>query len=465
MQMEAELGPNKTIMILDGMRQDEKGLSPISDVLTDVLKQYGAQVHVFSPRNLKLAHCIGCFGCWLETPGFCRFKESAYKEIFKAWMQSELVILVTPVTFGGYSSPVKQIVERIVPALLPYMGLYHGEFHHRPRYSKYPRLIGIGLQDKPNAAEADIFKLLVGRHAIDMHAPSYAAEVINSNDNINNLRKTFLSLLTRNDALRAGNSIKKLLQPVEGMNAKSELNGEQHALLIVGSPKTRSNSTSGVLGNYILDRMKEQKWLTESLTLKTELETPEGEAALLSAVDRADLLVLAFPLYVDALPYLLTRALEIIAGHRRNTSQRRPLRLFAISNNGFPESYQNNVALAICRNFAISTDMIWMGALAMGAGESIISGAPLTQKSELGFPLIKIHTALKTSADALARGQVVPVEAMRSLAGVPIPFTPFFIWRMMFANGSTAFWNNRAAKNGISKQQILAKPLESDAVS
>jgi len=452
-------------MILNGTQAGEKDLSLVMGVLNDVLRQNGAQVQVFSTGNLKLAHCIGCFGCWLETPGICRFKEPVYQKIFKAWMKSDVVILLTPVTFGGYSSPVKQIVERIVPALLPYMASYHGEIHHKPRYSRYPRLIGIGVQDKPNAAEADIFKLLVGRHAIDMHAPNYATEVVNYNDNVDNLRKTFLSLLTRNDTLRAGNSIKKLLQPVEIMKAKSEPNREQHALLIVGSPKTLSNSTSSVLGNCVLDRLKEQSWQTEALTLKTDLETPEGEAALLSAVDRVDLLILAFPLYVDALPYLVTRALEVIARHRWNTAQRRPLRIFAISNNGFPESYQNNVALSICRNFAISTDMIWMGALAMGSGEAIISGSPLNQKSALGFPLNKVQSALTASADALAQGQEVPAESVRSLAGVQIPFTPFFVWRIMALYGSTAFWNNRAAKNGVSKQQILAKPLESDAVS
>ena len=463
--MEAESSLKTKIMILDGTGADGKDLSPILGVLTDVLKQKGTQLRVFSPGTLKLAHCIGCFGCWLETPGCCRFKEPSYQEIFKSWMRSDLVILLTPVTFGGYSSSVKKIVERIVPALLPYMARYHGEFHHRPRYSKYPRLIGIGLQDKPDPAEAEIFKLLVGRHAIDMHAPSYAAEVIRSNDNADNLRETFRSLLARNDALPAGKSIKKLLQPAGVTKAKSELDRVQKALLVVGSPKTLSQSTSGVLGNYIFDRLKEQKWRTESLTLKTDLETPDGEAALISAVDRADLLVLAFPLYVDALPYLLTRALEVISVHRRNTAQRRPLRLFVISNNGFPESYQNNVALAICRNFALSTDMLWMGALAMGAGESIISGSPLTRKSELGFPLTKIQLALKTSADALARGQAVPAKAARSLAGVPIPFIPSFVWKIMFANGSTAFWNDRAAKNGISKQKILDKPLERDAAS
>jgi multimeric flavodoxin WrbA len=456
--MEAASNHQQKIMVLDGISHGENDRSLILDTLTDVLQKNSDQVKVFNPENLRLAHCIGCFGCWLETPGICRFKEPAYQEIFRAFMQSDIVIILSPVTFGGYSSPVKRIVERTVPVLLPYMAVYNGDIHHKPRYSKYPRLIGIGFQDKPDAAAADIFKLLVGRHAIDMHAPSYAAEVIDTNENIEKLRQTFQSILTRKDALCGGKSIKNLVPPGEAIKLNFEANRKPRALLIVGSPKTLSKSTSGVLGNFILDQLKEQKWQTESLPLKTDLETPEGEQALINAVERADLLILAFPLYVDSLPYLLTRALEVIASHRNNT-QNHPLYVFAVANNGFPESYQNNVALSICRQFAKSSNLTWAGALMMGAGESIISGAPLTQKSDLGFPLTKIITALRSSADALAQGRIIPTGAIKSLAGVPIPLTPFFVWRLMFINGSTAFWQKRAAEHGIDKEKMLAQPL------
>ena len=452
---------NQKVTVIDGAAGSEKS-DFFLRILSDVFKQSGAEVRVFSACDLKISNCIGCFGCWLETPGFCRFKEPAYLEIFKAWVQSDTVVLLTPVTFGGYSSQLKQIVERIVPALLPYMASCHGEIHHRPRYSKNPRLIGIGVQDKPNTDEAEIFQLLVGRHAIDIHAPSYAAEVIGVNGNAENLRRVFQSLLTRRDILRLGKSIKQLMPLGEVREVHSEPKRMQRALLIVGSPKTLSNSTSSVLGNYILDRIKEQGWETESLTLKTDLKTPEGEVSLLSAVDRADLLIFAFPLYVDALPYLMTRALELIGSHRQNNDQCRPLRLFAIANNGFPEAYQNNLALSICRNFAASTGITWLGSLALGAGESIIGGEALKQRSDLGFPLYKIHSALKRAADALTQNRPIPLEAIRNLAGSPIPYTPFFVWRFLFIRGSIGFWEKRASGFGVNRKHILAQPYSAN---
>ena len=79
------------------------------------------------------------------------------------------------------------------------------------------------------------------------------------------------------------------------------------------------------------------------------MRTEERTGELLAAVDRADLVILAFPLYVDSLPYLVTQALEQIAARRAGeTDIRRPLFL-AIANCGFPEVRHNATALAICR--------------------------------------------------------------------------------------------------------------------
>jgi multimeric flavodoxin WrbA len=459
-QRKTESMSKEKIVVLDGTPTGEENLTSILTILTDVLKQNGAKVQVFSLRNMKLAHCIGCFGCWLETPGICRFREPGGLEILKAIMQSGTIVLLTPVTFGGYSSQLKQIVDRFPSHLLPYFGVYHGEIHHRPRYLRYPRWVGIGVQESPNTVEANIFKLIVGRNAINLHAPSYAAQVISSTDNPDNLHKVFQSLLTRKDQLPRGKSVKPLMPPGEALANRRESDGVPRACLIVGSPKTLSNSTSSVLGNYLLDRLKEHGWETESLTLKTNLCTGSGEAALLATVDRADLLIFAFPLYVDALPFLMTRALELIAKHRRMSGQPRLQRLFAIANNGFPESYQNNLALSICRNFAASSDIIWMGSLAMGAGEIICGGEPLKPRSAQGFPLTHITGALNAAADALAQGQAVRPQAIRGIAKNPIPYTPFLVWRWLFTFNGGKWWQKRASGHGVDKQRMLARPYD-----
>ena len=78
----------------------------------------------------------------------------------------------------------------------------------------------------------------------------------------------------------------------------------------------------------------------------------EGEAALPHSVDRAGLILLVFPLYADAVPFLVTKALAVIANHRRASGRPTPQRLVAIVNSGFPETRQNAVALAFCQEFA-----------------------------------------------------------------------------------------------------------------
>jgi multimeric flavodoxin WrbA len=449
---------NKKFVVIDGSATGEDNLISKLGILTDVLKQSGAEIQVFSPRNMKLAHCIGCFGCWLETPGICRFRETDGQEIIKAMIRSDTIVLFTPVTFGGYSSQLKRIVDRFLPHLLPYFGVYHGEIHHRPRYLRYPRWVGIGVQDSPNTAEANTFKLIVGRNAINFHAPSYAAEVINSTDNPSHIREVFQSLLKRKDPLPWGESVRPLMPLGEALTDRPKPESIPRACLIVGSPKTLSASTSSVLGNHLLDRLKEHGWETELLTLKPSLCTRPGEAALFAAVDQADLLLFAFPLYIDALPFLMTRALELIADHRRMMGQPRPQRLFAISNNGFPESYQNNLALWICRSFAASSGIIWMGGLAMGAGEAISGGQPLKPRSESGFPLTHITGALNTAAEALAQGQAVPDKAIRGIAKNPIPYTPYLVWRWMFTFGGSRGWQKRASGHGVNKESMLARP-------
>ncbi|MGZ4202942.1 MAG: SRPBCC domain-containing protein, partial [Thermoleophilaceae bacterium] len=51
----------------------------------------------------------------------------------------------------------------------------------------------------------------------------------------------------------------------------------------------------------------ERGWETESLTLKPNLRRETGQAELVSSIDRADLVLLVFPLYIDALPFLVTK--------------------------------------------------------------------------------------------------------------------------------------------------------------
>jgi len=444
--------PTGKVVILDGTGSGDRDLLPVLEVLSGVLQADGSAVETFPLREMKLAHCLGCFNCWVKTPGMC-VEADAGREIARAIVRSDVTVLFTPATFGGYSPELKKTVDHFVQLASPFFAMDHGEVHHPPRYARMPRLIMAGVQREPNPIEAHIFKTLAGRNAINFHPPSYAAEVVAATEEAVVLRRRFESLLDRSDALPFGDAAASLLPaPVVPCPAVGSA-AARRALLIVGSPKTNEPSTSGVLGGFLLDRLQERGWETESLTLRASLHRPDGESDLLSRVDRAGLILAVFPLYVDALPHLLTKALALMAAHRPAgvpTAQR----LVAIVNSGFPETHQNAVALAICREFAAQSGFIWAGGLALGGGGAI-GGQPLTAEKRSGPPVKNVVAALEMAAAALADGLPVPAKAASTIAKSPLPFP---IWRRLYMLLGARGFEKLAATHGISKAQVLAQP-------
>jgi NAD(P)H-dependent FMN reductase len=456
--------PCKKIVLLDGTPAGDESLGRTLAMLHEILRETGALVATFTTRDISMAHCTGCFGCWVETPGIC-LKADSGREIAEAIIQSDITIFFTPVTFGGYSSALKKPIDRRLPLALPFLYREHGETRHPPRYAHYPRVIGIGVQSRPDAAKAQIFKMLVGRNAINSHAPSFAADVFIGSDPPDLQHERLRSLLTRQDAFPFGEAVTSIMPGPVPFKEGTECGGAaKRALLIIGSPKIKSPSTSGVLGTYLLDRLGEQGWQTESLTLNDALLRDKGSTEFLAAVDRADLLILAFPLYIDSLPFLATRALETMAAHRPTRLDAPAQRFVALCNSGFPEARHCAPALAICRQFALQCNITWAGSLALGAGEALCSGDPLSAYGSKGHPPTRhVMQALDLAASALAKGLPVPGQAQKLLEKCPIPLFPFSLWIWLLPKLGGRYFRQRSAQHGVSRQELLNRPYESQS--
>ena len=445
--------PDKKVVILDGSGSGDKDLSPVLNVLSHVLQEDGAPVETFPLREMKLAHCLGCFGCWVKTPGMC-VEADAGREIAKAIIRSDVTVLFTPVTFGGYSPELKKMVDRFVQLASPFFQMDHGEVHHPPRYAHRPRLMMVGVQRHANPHEAHIFKTLAGRNAINLHPPSYAAEVVLATDDADALRARFESLLTRSDALPFGDAAASLMPAPVMPGAAVEPVGARRALLIVGSPKTKEPSTSGVLGGYLLDRLKERGWETESLTLRASLNRPEGEGELLSSVERAGLILLVFPLYVDALPYLVTKALAVIAAHRRADSQAVPAapggdceqRL----SRDAPEFGGVGHLPRVRRPKRLHVG--WRSCLGRRRGDR----RPASHGGEtLGSARQACDRGPGDDRRGPGRGTAGAGRGGEDDREEPIPFA---LWRWLYIWMGGKGFEKLAAKNGISKDNLLARP-------
>jgi len=169
-------------VVLNGSNRDENPLNIWENIIVEKLENRGWEVETVELRNIKLSTCIGCFGCWIKTPGQCILKDNGV-EICKAVARSDLLVLLTPVTFGGYSFELKKMVDRLIPNLLPLFTKINGEIHHKTRYEKNPKLLVIGYHPQYDEESERIFKELVHRNAINMDSPANHAEVVTGDIN------------------------------------------------------------------------------------------------------------------------------------------------------------------------------------------------------------------------------------------------------------------------------------------
>jgi multimeric flavodoxin WrbA len=181
------------IVVLNGARANDTKVDEANDILKSALETFG-QVSAFRLRDEAIADCLGCFGCWIKTPGQCVIDDSA-RLIANKMAQSDLVVYVTPVVFGGYSSELKKVLDRQICAILPFFTEVKGEFHHPPRYEKIGKLAAIGVLPEPNPASEEIFKKLLFRNSLNKQAPKYTTAIIYSSDNPETIREKINRML------------------------------------------------------------------------------------------------------------------------------------------------------------------------------------------------------------------------------------------------------------------------------
>ena len=181
-------------LILDGSAEPGGVIESARQALVAEFAELNWQVEQFTLRDMEIAHCIGCFGCWMKTPGECVIDDPG-RDIGRATVNSNVTVLLTPVTFGGYSSQLKKAWDRIISIISPAFVQLGGETHHKKRYETYPRLLAIGVEDQPDEEAERTFTTLASRNAINLHSPAFAAGVMQSDWDADEVRKTTRALL------------------------------------------------------------------------------------------------------------------------------------------------------------------------------------------------------------------------------------------------------------------------------
>ncbi len=190
----------KNALILNGTRKEDAEINAIYSNIINVLESNNWNVNSNLLREKKVAPCQGCFDCWLKTPGECKIHDEG-RDIAKYMVQSDLIIHLTEITFGGYSSEMKKVMDRFIPNILPFFKKIKGEVHHKQRYEKRASIIVMGFLTEPDKEQEAVFKELIYRNSINMLAPIHEVLIFVKGQAMDFIIKNFNDILNQIEVL------------------------------------------------------------------------------------------------------------------------------------------------------------------------------------------------------------------------------------------------------------------------
>lgn len=118
---------------------------------------------IIQPQG-KIHPCIGCFGCWVKTPGKCVIQDG-YEDT-GIWMSkcTEL-IFISRCCYGSLSPFVKMVQDRAISYLHPDFVLRKGELHHKRRYENVIHLSAYFYGEQITEQEKETAKRILEANA------------------------------------------------------------------------------------------------------------------------------------------------------------------------------------------------------------------------------------------------------------------------------------------------------------
>jgi len=123
------------VMAINGSPRKEKSNTyRILGSLLEGMGAAGATTEVVHLGHLQINPCLGCFLCWVKTPGKCVQKDDM-AEVLEKFVRADLLIFGTPLYKFNVSGLMKNFIDRTLPALEPWIV----EDPHNPGRSSHPK--------------------------------------------------------------------------------------------------------------------------------------------------------------------------------------------------------------------------------------------------------------------------------------------------------------------------------------
>jgi len=401
--------------------------------LEEDLTAHGHQVKHLLLREMKINYCIGCFDCWLKTPGECVHHDDG-RSIPPAIIESDFLLWASPLKLGYPSAVLKRAMDRCLPILLPYFDIVNGEAHHARRYDHYP-LTGllIAPEADTDAEDRKLVKNLFARTSLNMKSRlTFCADTAQSPAEV--------ATLIENAA-----GLKMPLPAYPSATRGVAIQPPRHLTVFNGSPRGKKGNTPILLDKFLqgFSAANPQNSF-ESFDLVHTRQVEDFAAKFAEA----ECAVIAFPLYTDSIPGIVKTFIEALEPFR-GRAQNPPL-LFVVQS-GFPEAAHSRFVEAYLQKLAARLGCPYVGTIVKGGVEGI-QGQPEQMTCKLFEQFEQIGCTFGETG-ALDSVQLARLTKPERYPAIMIP-----LLRLLSATGLLNMWWNMQLKQNQAFEQRFNRP-------
>lgn len=121
----------KILALNSSPRKDRGGTALLLNTFLEGAKEAGAEIDLIYVADLKVNSCLGCFTCWVKTPGECVHKDDM-ADLLTKHRTADVLILATPVFVDGMTSTMKAVLDRSIPLIQPFFEIRDNHCRHSP---------------------------------------------------------------------------------------------------------------------------------------------------------------------------------------------------------------------------------------------------------------------------------------------------------------------------------------------
>jgi multimeric flavodoxin WrbA len=397
--------------------------------LTTSLESTGHQITRLDLRDMTLRYCVGCWGCWVKTPGEC-VNHDASLDMDRAVINADFVLWASPLKMGFPTELLKRAHDKHLPLIHPYMEVDQGEAHHLKRYARYPR-VGLLLEKETST---DIRDLQI---VTDIHCRTA----------LNFKTRLEFSLTTESPA---DDLVRRIISPAQAclplpkrMTATSgvTITPPKRLTLFNGSPRGRKGNTPFFLREIASGFGGESE--THHLVRIRETEQ------MVQVFGDAECVIFGFPLYTDSMPGVVKHfieALEPLTGRATNPA------IGFVVQSGFPEGLHSRYVERYLERLAERLHSPYLGTVVKGNGEGVRI-MPEEANKQLFANLQAIGSSLATSGnfDTAALKAISHPEQFPRILG---PVFQLFV-RLPIAH---QYFDEMLKRNGVFRRRF-ARPF------